>query len=273
MRNILVSIIRHGQTDYNLRGVLQGQMETSLNATGREEAEKLGVKLRDEVYTHAHSSNMERAADTARIVLRNNRVPATDKGKNELQLDARLRERSFGIFEGKPKEELAEFHRQAARDKNYPGKRHFTPPDGESCAAVYARARECLMDILMNTLTSLTTNGTRTTSTDNVEKSVPDASVLIFTHGGVAIELFAFFVKELHCQPPAGMNSSQMIAIPGNTALSTFRLTIDDDGIKKKELSHVLTRPNELITQCVCLNIHDRTHCRDAIINGGKPAV
>ena len=72
MRHILISIIRHGQTDCNLRGVLQGQMETSLNATGREEAEKLGVRLKSETYTHVHSSNMERAEETARIVLRNN---------------------------------------------------------------------------------------------------------------------------------------------------------------------------------------------------------
>lgn len=262
MRDILISIIRHGQTDCNLRGVLQGQMETSLNATGRDEAEKLGARLQNESYTHVNSSNMERAEETARIVLRNNGV-VTQKVKDEIRFDARLRERSFGVFEGKPKEEFADFNDKASRKKDYPGRKHFTPPNGESISTVYARARECLIEILWNVVTSLTAT-TTTTTASSADDQGPDASVLISTHGGVAIELFAFLVKELDCPPPEGKTASEMIAIPGNTALATFHLSIDDDDISEKELSHVLARPNELIARCLCLNIHDRTHCGDA---------
>lgn len=268
MRNILISIIRHGQTDCNLRGVLQGQMETSLNSTGRAEADQLGVRLRNENYTHVYSSNMERAADTARIVLRNNTV-SKDEVKDDIRFDARLRERSFGIFEGKPKEELGEFHEKASKEKDYLGRRHFTPPNGESIATVYLRARECLMEIVWNVVSTMTTTTTTgNPRTTNSSTGSDDASVLISTHGGVAIEMFTFLVKELNCPPPPGKDASQMIAIPGNTALSTFRLTIDD-AIAGKELSHISARPKELVTGCVCLNIHDRAHCADGSTNGG----
>ena len=87
-----------------------------------------------------------------------------------------------------------------------------------------------------------------------------EPSILISTHGGVAIEFFAFFVKELHCPPPEGTTAAKMIAIPGNTALSVFRLTLDEK-LAQKRLEEVIARPGELMTDCVCLKIHDRSHC------------
>jgi len=260
MLDILVSIIRHGQTDCNARGVLQGQMETSLNAVGRQEAEKLGARLKNQYFSHLYSSNLERAFETARIVVKDN---LATPNKEAFLLDARLRERGFGIFEGKPKSELADSHAAAAEGKDYPGRRHYVPPNGESMAQVYCRARECLVELCLSVLKD---------RSSSVDEGNADVSVLISTHGGVAIELFTFLVKELGCPPPDGTTKSQMIAIPGNTALSTFRLTLNPD-LADEELSRVVSRPKDLITECVCLTIHDRSHCDDAQANGGRMTI
>ena len=257
MLNIHISIIRHGQTDCNARGVLQGQMETSLNSTGREEAEKLGARLKNQRFTHIYSSNLERAVDTARLVLGHN-VATADEAKDSIVFDARLRERSFGDYEGKPKEELAARHAAAAQEKDYPGKRHFVPENGESTAEVYARAREFLIEICLAI-------GNEKKKADTVEDD--DVSVLISTHGGVAIELFAFLVKELHCPPPSGKSASRMIAIPGNTALSTFRVTLNLEDVVRRELTEVVSRPAYLFADCACLTIHDRSHCENEAQN------
>ena len=85
-----IYIVRHGQTDWNREGRIQGGTDNPLNATGREQAATLGrvlaeVKL-DAVYTSSH----QRARQTAAVF--EGRVPVTAMDE--------LRERFFGRFEG-----------------------------------------------------------------------------------------------------------------------------------------------------------------------------
>ena len=134
--------------------------------------------------------------------------------------------------------------------EDYPGKRHFVPEKGESVAQVYTRAREFLIEACLAIVEE-----------ENQQKQQQQPQLLISTHGGVAIELFAFLVRELGCPPPDGKTAAQMIAIPGNTALASFELTLDAAGNAGKKIDQVVSRPADLITGCRCITIHDRTHC------------
>ncbi|MEX1018272.1 MAG: histidine phosphatase family protein [Litorilinea sp.] len=64
-RTTTVCLVRHGETDWNAEGRLQGQEDTPLNATGRAQAVRAGVYLRDWAWDILVSSSLARARDTA----------------------------------------------------------------------------------------------------------------------------------------------------------------------------------------------------------------
>jgi broad specificity phosphatase PhoE len=93
-------LVRHGETDWNRDGRWQGQSDTPLNEVGRQQAVRVAEELDgiDVVY----SSDLARARETAEIV--------AERLGLDVELDERLRERSFGAWEGKTGPEIeAEF--------------------------------------------------------------------------------------------------------------------------------------------------------------------
>ena len=99
-------IIRHGLTDWNKNGRLQGRVDTSLNDEGRAQAEaarqrfeELGVKF-DRVYT----SHLQRAMDTASIV--------SGRGKGDMILDDRIIEIDYGQMDGLSFDEVTDEMRE-----------------------------------------------------------------------------------------------------------------------------------------------------------------
>ena len=88
----MLYIMRHGRTDWNDRHKLQGRTDIPLNAEGRRMAEKAAEEYRDVPLDVCWSSPLIRAKETAEIVLRGRNVP--------IMTDDRLREMSFGIYEG-----------------------------------------------------------------------------------------------------------------------------------------------------------------------------
>ena len=87
-------LVRHGQTDWNVAGRIQGQTPTELNAEGRREAHVLAELLakNGRRFAACYASNLPRAAQTARIL--------ADKLSIPVQLVEALRERDFGSLEG-----------------------------------------------------------------------------------------------------------------------------------------------------------------------------
>lgn len=89
-------IVRHGQTHENVAKIIQGQSVGRLNDLGKEQAKKVGLRLKDEKIDIAYVSDLERACDTAKEILKwHQSIP--------LHYVKALRERKFGIFEGKPR--------------------------------------------------------------------------------------------------------------------------------------------------------------------------
>ncbi|HOI18644.1 MAG TPA: histidine phosphatase family protein [Candidatus Woesearchaeota archaeon] len=74
MSKTRVLIIRHGETDSNLAGKLDGQVETTLTEKGIAQAEQLGELLAEEQIDIAFASPLNRSQETAKIVLKHHGV-------------------------------------------------------------------------------------------------------------------------------------------------------------------------------------------------------
>ena len=83
---------RHGQTDYNLQGRIQGQVDIPLNDTGRQQAQRAADDIAALGPTRIVSSPLVRARDTAEVL-------ASLTGLS-VEIDPGLVEKSFGTWEG-----------------------------------------------------------------------------------------------------------------------------------------------------------------------------
>jgi probable phosphoglycerate mutase len=86
--------LRHGETDYNAKGLSQGALDISLNANGRAQAEAAAPLLAGRGITAIISSPMLRTRETTEIVNQSLHLPVT--------FEPALREVVFGGMEGKP---------------------------------------------------------------------------------------------------------------------------------------------------------------------------
>lgn len=84
--------IRHGQTAWNADSRIQGHTDIALDAVGQWQAERLAQALGDEPLQAIYSSDLGRARQTA--------APLAARQGLQIQVDAGLRERGFGAFEG-----------------------------------------------------------------------------------------------------------------------------------------------------------------------------
>ena len=58
-------IVRHGQTDANITGIIQGHGESNLTLLGKKQAQKIALRLKEEKIDYAYSSDLRRAKETA----------------------------------------------------------------------------------------------------------------------------------------------------------------------------------------------------------------
>jgi probable phosphoglycerate mutase len=124
-----VLLLRHGQTDANASGVLQGHRPTSLNALGRLQAGKLAARMRtiSPAVDVLVSSDLPRALETAH--------PIAAGLDLEIVVDAIWRERGFGSLEGQTLGDL-EIWRTATGT--------IDPPGGEPSAVFRQRVHDAL---------------------------------------------------------------------------------------------------------------------------------
>lgn len=87
-----IYIARHGQTDWNVQHKAQGHTDIPLNDTGKKQAEQLRENIKNIRFDAVYASPLKRASETAEIAVGD---------RNEITYDDRLKERSFGDFEGK----------------------------------------------------------------------------------------------------------------------------------------------------------------------------
>lgn len=85
-------LVRHGETDWNAEGRLQGHTDRPLNPYGREQAKALAERLAGDGIGAVYASDLSRARETAEIVGR--RLGLT------VVIDPDLREKNWGSWEG-----------------------------------------------------------------------------------------------------------------------------------------------------------------------------
>lgn len=95
-----IIVTRHGQTEWNRLGKLQGQTDNSLNEEGKAQAEETGKQIADEKIDLIISSPLIRARETAEIINKRFNVPIIE--------DDRIKERNYGQCEGITLEERLE---------------------------------------------------------------------------------------------------------------------------------------------------------------------
>ena len=132
MRRIhrVLYLARHGETSWNREGRWQGHTDIALNETGHGQARALGELLRGRDIGRIHTSDLARARQTAETA-------AEILGISEVVVDAALRERSFGIFEGLTRRECEERHPDLWT--SYRADPRQVPPGAESQEALAER--------------------------------------------------------------------------------------------------------------------------------------
>ena len=118
-------LARHGETDWNRELRIQGSSDIELNELGRRQAQSLAQELTDVDLDAIYASDLRRARATAAAV-------AATHGL-EVTLDPRLRERSFGSWEGLTREDV---------NAMPPGSHHDGETDEEVRERMLAAVRE-----------------------------------------------------------------------------------------------------------------------------------
>ena len=141
--------IRHGETDWNVEGRLQGQRDIPLNETGRAQARRNGTAIKlampEAIGFDFVASPLSRSRETMEIARAAMGLPPA-----AYATDDRLRELTFGAWEGFTSEDIRLQNAEliAARDKDKWG---FLPPGGESYRILSERVAEWLAGIVRPT--------------------------------------------------------------------------------------------------------------------------
>ena len=90
-----IILVRHGQTESNYEGIMQGRVNNLMNDTGRRQCQKLRDKLIDTKIDYCYMSPLVRCVETAFILIGD---------RCEMIKDDRLIERDLGELEGKKRD-------------------------------------------------------------------------------------------------------------------------------------------------------------------------
>lgn len=153
-------VVRHGQTDWNVEGKIQGRTDIPLNETGLKQAEDVGKKLKDVPIDVIICSPLTRTKQTAEGINKNRerQIP--------IQYDERLLEQYFGEDEGKNRSEVLFRILEEKRENQ------------ETLQDVFNRVIPCIEEII---------------------EKYEDKTVLIVTHGGAIVPIISYFngIKKL----------------------------------------------------------------------------
>jgi probable phosphoglycerate mutase len=143
-------LIRHGETIENVKGIIQGHLPGKLTKKGIEQAKKLALKLKDEKIDYIYSSDLARASDTTKEIIKFH--PNTP-----IEFTNDLRERNSGEYQGKNKKEI-----KWAKEGDF--KNYIEPKKGETRTEICSRAKGFY---------------------DHIIKKHKEKNILLVGHGGI----------------------------------------------------------------------------------------
>jgi broad specificity phosphatase PhoE len=131
-------LIRHGQTEWNNSSRAQGHTDVSLDETGFRQSEMLGEAFRNIKIDKVITSDLKRSWQTAEPISRVTGAP--------MVRDARIRERTFGDWEGFDYQMVGEQMRELEHTHNL-SVYETRPPNGESMLDVWERLKPAIAEI------------------------------------------------------------------------------------------------------------------------------
>lgn len=149
-------IVRHGETEWNVKGLMQGHKDSPLTDRGIQQAKHLAQELKNISFDIIFSSDLPRAKRTAQII--------TLERKLALKTSELLRERNFGQFEGKHKSSLKDFDTIFESLSNQEKYFYKSAPDIESDEELVGRFITFIREVAI---------------------SYPKNTVLLVSHGGM----------------------------------------------------------------------------------------
>lgn len=187
-------LVRHGQTHENIAKIIQGQTHGKLSDIGIEQAKKVGFRLKYERIDVVYMSDLARVKDTAKEILKYH--PETPVIEEKA-----LRERSWGIWERKKREERNIFLTEKGYSIN-----EYKPEGGESFEEVEQRILHFIHTLL--------------------EKH-KEQTVLLVSHGGILTNFYLNIFQKA--------KEDYKKYHPQNAAVTILEISED-----KKHIVHVL---------------------------------
>merc|ERR1712018_725775 len=221
---ISLTFVRHGRSEGNQNGLMQGQSNTPLAEDGKKQAYLAGVALRNARFDTIYSSDQDRAYNTAFLIAEQqprSPVGSLDPNCNIIETNKLLRERSYGVLELRRHDEFV----LAAEAAGFQGKNRydFVPEGAESKQDVRKRAAEFLEYVFK----SVSKNDKSNDETHNI---------LIVSHSGFLVQLAHHFFKDCDCRLPVSSNrriedelTIWMDKAVKNTAITTYEVKINYD--------------------------------------------
>lgn len=134
-----VYLIRHGRTEWNDLGLLQGWQDSPLTEQGILGAKQTGAALADVPFAACYSSQLKRAQDTANYILGSRPIPHFHhQGLNEI---------NFGLWEGKAVTEM-EKHPEYLQLRHEPKNYQALASQGETVEQLYQRVNAAFWEIV-----------------------------------------------------------------------------------------------------------------------------
>lgn len=145
----LLCLVRHGESEGNVRRIYSGSTDHPLTFNGVDQAEIAGIKLAKYSFDIVYSSKLTRAIATAQLILNHNPIKPKEWHTTEL-----LNERYWGHAENLGRKELEKIYSDEVL-KSWHTTLNSTPPGGETQFSVYKR---CLKFYRDNVLPNLDKN-------------------------------------------------------------------------------------------------------------------
>lgn len=251
---IYLTLVRHGETPENKNNIFQGHLDTILSEEGIRQASLVGIRLKDEKFSHVFSSDLTRARMTAEAIVSRSNCCSQIKVRE----DSRLKERGYGVIEGCSR---SQFFQMAAKENVKPS--NFVPEGAETLGEVSQRVVECFNAIISevgNTCAGPSTTeeegnqkpkngfvlGNETVNEDC--KNCCIGNLLLVSHGGVLRQLFNHFFVELESE--FLVESRDISMVSPNTGVSKFKIFLNEETKLPKYV------------KCICL--HDIGHLKEA---------
>ena len=128
-----LALVRHGESEWNAKGLWTGWIDIGLSAKGRDEAKGAAMKLNDISFHHGFASDLKRAWETLEVI-----KDTLNLGNLPTSQHPEFKERHYGIYTGRNKWQV----KKTLGDKKFKQLRRgwdFPIPQGESLKDVYKR--------------------------------------------------------------------------------------------------------------------------------------